>query len=194
MNLPVHSYKALLVSASEKFNTSVLPLLTDAGCSDVVPVASCSAARRAIVEDAFDIVLINTPLPDEFGTKMALDLAADSGIGLMLFVKAEHFAELNARVAPYGILTIAKPTSLGLVSQSISILCATRERLRRLEQKTATIEEKMVEIRLVNRAKWILIEQMHMTEPEAHRYIEKTAMDTCQPKRVVAESIIQSVQ
>ena len=59
-----------------------------------------------------------------------------------------------------------------------------------MEQKTASIEEKMEEIRLVNRAKWLLIEQLRMTESEAHRYIEKQAMDRCVTKRSIAENII----
>ena len=42
-----------------------------------------------------------------------------------------------------------------------------------METKSASLEEKMKEIRTVNRAKWILIEQLKMTEPDAHRYIEK---------------------
>ncbi len=48
-----------------------------------------------------------------------------------------------------------------------------------MEQKTATLEEKMEEIRLVNRAKWILIDQLKMTENEAHKFIERQAMDRC---------------
>ena len=59
-----------------------------------------------------------------------------------------------------------------------------------MAQKTASIEEKMEEIRLVNRAKWLLIEQLRMTESEAHRYIEKQAMDRCVTKRSIAENII----
>ena len=59
-----------------------------------------------------------------------------------------------------------------------------------MEQKTASIEEKMEEIRLVNRAKWLLIEQLRMTESEAHRYIEKQAMDRCVTKCSIAENII----
>lgn len=187
-----HSYKVLLVSSSEKFGSSVLPLMSDTDGYSVVTAANGSAARRLMLENHFDIVIINTPLADEFGTKMALDFTSNSGIGVMLFVRAGHFAETNARVAPYGILAISKPTSLGIVSQSLSILCATRERLRRMEQKTVTIGEKMEEIRLVNRAKWVLIENLKMTEPDAHRYIEKTAMDTCKPKREIAESIIKT--
>ena len=55
-------------------------------------------------------------------------------------------------------------------------------------------EEKIKEIRLVNRAKWLLIECLSMTEPEAHRYIEKQAMDLRISKREAAENIIRTYQ
>ena len=58
-----------------------------------------------------------------------------------------------------------------------------------MEQKTATLEEKMEEIRLVNRAKWILIDQLKMTENEAHKFIERQAMDRCVTRRTIAENL-----
>ena len=48
----------------------------------------------------------------------------------------------------------------------------------------------MEEIRIVNRAKWLLINERQMAEPEAHRYIEKQAMDRCIGKGEVAREII----
>ncbi|MBQ6036394.1 MAG: ANTAR domain-containing protein, partial [Lachnospiraceae bacterium] len=59
------------------------------------------------------------------------------------------------------------------------------------EQKTLSVEEKMAEIRIVNRAKWILISELKMDEPQAHRYIEKQAMDRCVSRRIIAEEIIK---
>lgn len=50
----------------------------------------------------------------------------------------------------------------------------------------------MEEIRLVHRAKWLLINELKMEEPQAHRYIEKQAMDLCTSKRQVAEDIIRA--
>ena len=70
--------------------------------------------------------------------------------------------------------------------------CATRERMRQMQARQATVEEKIEEIRLVNRAKWLLIECLSMTEPEAHRYIEKQSMDARISKREVAENIIKT--
>ncbi|MBQ6206986.1 MAG: ANTAR domain-containing protein, partial [Oscillospiraceae bacterium] len=67
---------------------------------------------------------------------------------------------------------------------------AVRERLRMSEKKRASVEEKIEEIRLVNRAKWRLIERLGMNEADAHRYIEKQAMNQRVSRRKVAESIL----
>ena len=80
------------------------------------------------------------------------------------------------RVAQYGVFTLPKPISKQTFLQALAWMASTRERLRRFEKSTLTIEEKMEEIRLVNRAKWLLISELHMDEPQAHRYIEKQAM------------------
>ena len=61
-----------------------------------------------------------------------------------------------------------------------------------MEERQASVEEKIEEIRLVNKAKWQLIECLRMTEAEAHRYIEKQAMDQRVSKREIAESIIET--
>lgn len=184
------SYSILLVSASDKFNSSLLPLLSGNSYNNVTVSSDISAARRLFAENSYDFVIVNTPLPDDFGTRFALDVCEQSAAGVMLLVKAEHYPDISARVSRFGVFTLSKPTTSQMISQSLMLLSATRERLRRMEQKTASIEEKMEEIRIVNRAKWLLIEQLKMTEGEAHRYIEKQAMDRCISKRSVAESII----
>ena len=179
-------YSVLIVSGSEKFNT--LP----AGKYQPIKVTSgVGAAKRELLERSYDIVIINTPLPDDYGTRLAIDLSSEIGIGVMLFVKSENFDEVYNQVTDYGVLTVSKPASGQIVLQSMLLLCATRERLRRMEQKTASLEEKMEEIRLVNRAKWALINEFGMNEAEAHRYIERKAMNGCITKRRAAEEIIE---
>ena len=61
-----------------------------------------------------------------------------------------------------------------------------------VEKKTLSLEDKMQEIRIINRAKWILISELKMTEADSHRYIEKQAMDRCVSKREIAEGIIRT--
>lgn len=186
------TYSVLLVSASEKFNTSILTLLPPTDYWPVTIAKSVGEARRRLVEESFDIVLINAPLSDDFGMHLAMDICSNSGAGVLLLIKNELYNEITSKVVPYGVMTMPKPTSLQLVSQSLQILRATRERLRQMEAKQISVEEKIEEIRLVNRAKWVLIECLNMTETDAHRYIEKQAMDLRTSKREIAENIIKT--
>ena len=188
-----HAYSVLVVSASAKFNESVRGLLPERFYWPVTVLTDAAGARRELLENSYDLVVINTPLPDEFGTLIQLVVKVQhSAAGVLLLVKAEHFPDIDGRLTPQGVLVLSKPMSTQLFTQSLRLLCGTRERLRGLEKKNATIEEKMEEIRLVNRAKWLLIGELNMTEQEAHRYIEKQAMDRCVTKRAVAEQILST--
>lgn len=192
MELTEYRYATLLVSASQSFVKTLQALLPTSVYDPISVRCDAASARRALLENRFDIVIVNTPLPDEFGTALAMDACADSGAGVLLLVRAELFPQVNEQASPGGVLTLPKPLSQTLVSQSLTLLRGTRERLRRMEQKTATLEEKMQEIRLVNHAKWVLIEQLKMTEEQAHKYIEKQAMDRCITRRAVAENILST--
>ena len=123
---------------------------------------------------------------------LAVDICTGSGAGVLLLVRNDQFDDIYAKVVSYGVLTLSKPTNMQMVAQNLRILCATRERMRQMEAKQATVEEKIEEIRLVNRAKWLLIECLGMTEPEAHRYIEKQSMDQRISKREAAEAVIKT--
>ena len=185
-----HIYSVLVVSSAEKFVKPMLEMLPEKMFDPIMTATDATQARRKLLENDFDIVIVNSPLKDEFGTRLAIDICSKSSAGVLLFVKAEHYADITAMVMPYGVLTISKPTSSSMIAQSVQMLCSTRERLRIMEKKNASVEEKIEEIRIVNRAKCLLIEQLKMTESEAHRYIEKQAMDRCVTRRVIAENII----
>ena len=109
-----------------------------------------------------------------------------------MIVRAELHAEMCEKATVHGVFTIPKPTSKQMIVTALSWMASARERLRKFEKKTLSIEEKMEEIRIVNRAKWLLITELKMDEPEAHRYIEKQAMDRCVMRREVAAEIIKT--
>ena len=110
----------------------------------------------------------------------------------LMTVKSEVYEEVYAKVLDYGVYALPKPLSRSVAIRAVEWMCATRERLRRLEKRSLSLEEKMSEIRIVNRAKWVLIEHLKMSEQEAHRYIEKQAMDSCKSKREIAENLIKT--
>lgn len=186
-----YTYSVLVVSSSAKFTSSLMPLLPINEFGPIDTAKNFGEARRKLLERDFDIVLINTPLTDDFGMRLALDIAADSRSGVLMFIKNDMYDEVTDKVIDYGVYTLSKPVSVSLLHQLLKNMYAAQERFRRIEKKNETLEEKMEEIRIVNHAKWALIKNMNVSEDEAHRAIEKQAMDTRRTKREVAESIIK---
>lgn len=190
MSLKERIYSVLIVSSSESINSALTALLPMSDFSPVSVASSISSAKRMLEERSYDFVIVNSPLPDDVGTRFAIDVNLSVSTVVLLMLKAEIHDEVHAQVADHGVFTLAKPTSTKTVATAISWLCSAREKLRRNEKKTVSIESKMEEIRLVNRAKWLLISENGLDEPDAHRFIEKAAMDRCVSKKEIAEDII----
>lgn len=192
MSLKERVYSVLTVSSTDSFNNSISSLLPKSKYSPLHIVSSVSAAKRVIAERSYDFVIINSPLPDDTGTRFAIDVCNTGNTVVLLLVRAELHEDVYDKVAEHGVFTLSKPTSKPTILTALNWLTSAREMLNKTQKKTLSIEEKMEEIRIVNRAKWLLISNLKMTEQDAHRHIEKQAMDRCIPKRKVAEEIINS--
>lgn len=186
------AYRILVVAAIDKFCEQLSPLIPPSIAPTVDRAASVNQAQRKIADRAYDIVIVGTPLPDDFGVRFAIDASAGSNTVVMLLVHADFYDAVYDKVYPYGVFVLRRPTSPALIRQALDWLIATRERLRSLEKRSLSLQEKMEEIRVVNRAKWALITHLNMTEDAAHHYIEKQAMDRCVPRRTVAEDILRT--
>ena len=192
MDLKEQIYSVLVVSASENFNNALSALLPAFRYAPVRYVSGISAAKRILSERDFDFLILNSPLPDGPGTDLAIDFSSSSGGIALLIVRSDMLEGIRNKVTPHGVFTLSKPLSIEMFSAALDWMSSARERLRNSERKSLSFEEKMREIRLVNRAKWLLITELKMEEPQAHRYIEKQAMDRCVTRIEVAEEIINT--
>ena len=182
-------YSVLVVSPAGR-GADFLASVFDAPTFDpVVNASSAGEARRLLSSEQYDLIVVNSPLPDETGIDFCIDVAQGPS-GVMLFVKNDIYEIVSSQCTREGIFVIPKPNTQRNVAQSVTLLCAICERLRKYEKKTRTLREKMDSIRIVNRAKWLLIERLGMTEQDAHGYIEKEAMNRRRTSREIAEEII----
>ena len=192
MSLREQVYSVLIVSASEKFNQALPELFPVTSYSPVIVAQSVSAAKRELAERDFDFVIVNSPLPDENGVRFSADTIDSYNTVVLFLAKTEGYEDAYDRLVSHGVFLLQKPLSKPVFQAAAGWMISARERIRKTEKKTLSIEEKMNEIRAVNRAKWLLISCLKMTEPDAHRYIEKQAMDRCTSKKQVAEDIIKT--
>lgn len=184
-------YRVLVADSGDKIYDYISQSLPRSDYDPILRAGDAGGARRMLLNAPVDIVIINTPLKDDFGTELALDLA-DGSAGVLLLVKNELYDQICYKVEDSGVLTLGKPTSRQGFYSAVKLLTAMTARLSKLEKANHTLQEKMADIRVVNRAKWLLIEHHHMKEQDAHYFIEKQAMDTRLSRREVAENIIRS--
>lgn len=183
--------RILIVSATEKSGVMLSRFLADCGVRCPITFAPNGAeARRRIIACAFDLVFVNAPLPDEFGVELSQYIAEATSAGVLLLVKAEIADDVTAKVERDGVLVLCKPLSHALLEQGVRLAQALHQRVDALMRENRKLQTRMEDLRLVSRAKCVLIE-CGMTEPDAHAYIEKRAMDTRQSKRDVARELLQ---
>ena len=181
--------KVMVVSPSAALRDSVKSLLPKEDFFPVFYAATGGQARRLLAELPVDILIVDCPLPDEHGVSFAESFSVTNS-AVMLLVKPEICEEVAAKVEEHGVVTLAKPASPDLFLAAARMLSALSFRLQRMESEKRTLQEKMADIRVINRAKLLLVEKLKMTESDAHRRLEKCAMDERKSKREVAESII----
>ena len=190
MGLEERVYSMLVISGGDKFKRAMEGFMPGSLLSHTQFAGSISEGRRALNERAFDFVLVNSPLPDGAGVGFAIDVSEASERVVVLMVKAELHGGVYQMAASHGVFTLQKPLSGSGMDQALRWMVSAREKLRGVERKSLSLEEKMAEIRLVNRAKWLLIESCGMDEPQAHRYIEKLAMDRGVAKGQAAQRVL----
>ena len=181
-------HSVLVVSGSEQFDTIIRKSLGNFPMTDFR--RNAAAARRTLPERYYDLVVINVPLRDETGEQLAFDIVNQCSAAVLLVVPSEIYENALDLVTDSGILAIAKPFPRGRLDKAIRFLTAVQERIRTLELRLQRAEEKAEEQRIIDRAKFYLIEKKQMTENEAHRYIGKQAMDSGISRRRIAERIL----
>ena len=194
LNTSLHTVRALLVSSSEAQTQRISALLTRAR---IVPFDHAGSAQQALEQfDAggIDGVLIAEPIAGSSGRELALQLKKRHCMAALLLAAPEHAGTDAALLEQSGVLVLPNDAPESLIVQTIRLLTAVRIQLEQMQHKTEKLEAKVADIRIINRAKLLLVQHLQMTETEAHKYIEKQAMDTSMRRRTIAENIIRTYE
>ena len=187
-------HSILIVSASEQFAAAAKTTFPERSYMAVEIRKNAAGARRFLLERYCDIMLINSPLPDESGIELALDTAEKDSVGIMIAVPADHYGDVSDRFTEQGVFAVAKPMPRERMAKTMRMLLAIQDKMHLMRQEVNAMQEKIEELRTVDKAKFILIEKEHMTEDEAHRFIGKQAMDNGISRKKAAERILEEAE
>lgn len=187
--------KILIVSANGKGHMNIKSLLNQNGVrGSVTSSFSCSKARQEILSKDFDLIIIDAPLTDENGVDFALNISKDLNSIIMLLVEERYLGDIAERFYNNGTIILGKPLNSYIFFQSIILANSINYKLKGIANENKKLREKLEEIKLVNRAKFILIERLKFNEQQAHRYIEKNAMNQRQSRGYIAKNILKTYQ
>ncbi len=181
----------LIVSAVLKASDFIKQQLQEFSIDRIVVTTSVSEARRKLSEQDFDIVIINSPLKDETGERLSKDIASKYRSQVVLLVNADYYDEVSLAVEDFGVITVSKPINRNMFWFSLKLAKASFNRLSIMQKENAKLISKIEDIKIVDRAKHMLVSYLNMSEEEAHKHIEKQAMDNRVTKRSVAEGILK---
>lgn len=180
----------MIVSSSERYAKKLAEAFDDELRYTLISALDAAQAKNIMFKSKIDVVFIDDPLKDVCGIKLAINLLEIRDVCIAILVDENCYEKTTLKVEALGIMTIAKPAERRILTQAMGMLLAMSEKLSKLEHGMSW-EPKIEEARIINRAKRLLIDRLKMSEAQAHRYIEKTAMDSCVKKREIAENIIR---
>jgi two-component system, response regulator PdtaR len=158
---------------------------------DVVGQAGDGAKAIDLVEDLRpDLVILDVKMPVLDGIAAAERIASQR-IAPVVILTAFSQRDLVERARDAGAMAyLVKPFSKTDLVPAIEMAVSRFAELSMLEAEVADLSERLETRKAVDRAKNVLQDQLKLTEPEAFRWIQKTAMDLRLSMRQVAEGVI----
>ena len=124
-----------------------------------------------------------------------MDTAILSRESLALFVRDDGVVMLYAVDSHiHGVLVIAKPVNKHLFHHFLQFTECFKMRMFRVIEENEKLKHMVADMKIINRAKFLLITCLNMSEDQAHRYLEKQAMDLRTSKLEVAKQVIRTYE
>ena len=121
----------------------------------------------------------------------AAEIIASERIAPVVMLTAFSQRDLVEQAREAGAMAyVVKPFDASDVVPAIEIAMARFAEIRALDDEIEDLEERLASRKIVDQAKGLLQESLGLTEPEAFRWIQKTAMDLRKSMREVAEGVI----
>ena len=137
-----------------------------------------------------DLVVLDVKMPKLDGISAASRIA-EQRIAPVVILTAFGQRELVERAREAGAMAyLVKPFSKADLVPAIEMARSRFMELRQLESEVLDLRERLETRKLVDRAKGVLQESLGLTEPDAFRWIQKTAMDLRLSMRQVAEGVV----
>ena len=178
-------------------------------CSDAA--AAAEQIAEVLRESGYEAVTQNRELAsEECGEACAAAVFVLSGLnnwrqivtrfsletpaGILVLVKEAKRQEAEEELSGLGVPVLPLQTPSNIFLTAVDFAVKSGERLSAIRSENRKLKDTISDLKLVDRAKCALIQYLNMTEADAHRFIEKQAMDKRLPRREIALRILNTYE
>lgn len=157
-------------------------------------ITTCCDDETAAAVDYgdFDVIIVSTPLRNDFGLNYIAEIYRKTNACIIALAKADIAQDVQNRIQFTGAFVLGRPFSKSALVQTIRVALLAKDNIRRLENEKSRLSQQLDDFKLIDRAKCCLIQYLNLTEAQAHRHIQKLAMDTRKTQREIAEDILRT--
>lgn len=189
-DLPVR--RVLVAEDEVLIRRDLVEMLTAEGYEVVGEAGDGEQALEKVRELSPDLVVMDVQMPKMDGIAAA-EIIANERIAPVVMLTAFSQRELVERAREAGAMAyVVKPFDRSDVIPAIEIAIARFAEIRAVESEVADLEERLASRKAVDQAKALLQAGLGLSEAEAFRWIQKTAMDLRKSMREVAEGVIDN--
>ena len=166
-------------------------MLVEEGFDVVGQAGNGDLAAALAVELRPDLVILDVKMPGKDGIAVAAEIAGQQ-IAPVIILTAYSDRELIQRALDAGAMTyLAKPFTSATLLPAMELAAARYAETVELRAAVADANERLLARKVIDRAKGVLMTQAKMTEPQAFRWLQQTAMDRKTSLDSVARDVIE---
>jgi AmiR/NasT family two-component response regulator len=140
-----------------------------------------------------DLVIMDVKMPKVDGIAAAASIVGER-IAPVVMLTAFSQRDLIEQARDAGAMAyLVKPFARHELVPAIELAVSRFAEKRALEDEVATLTDRLETRKVVDRAKGLLMTRQNMTEPEAFRWIQRTAMDRRTTMKAVAEAVVDGL-
>ena len=188
----------LLVSEDRDLSEKMSSVLTQwfeerEGVPFAITFAPSSVEGRHLArEEDYDVILLYTPIEGSLGDEMAKQFASLSAATVVVITPEKVAARMREKLAGEGILLTTTPLRKHEFFSTLTAAAVCSERTRTLREENAQLRARLAEQKTIEQAKLLLVECLKLSEEQAHKYIEREAMELRTSRVEVARRIIST--
>ncbi len=188
------SLRVVVAEDEALIRLDLVEMLTEAGY-EVVGQAGDGEAAIAITEkEKPDLVVMDVKMPKLDGISAA-ERIANQRIAPVVILTAFSQRDLVERARDAGAMAyLTKPFTIEDLMPAIELAVSRFQEIKQLDAEVTDLQEQLKARKLIEKAKGILMKNLKISEPEAFKWMQKTAMDKRRLMTDVAQLVMDEFE